>query len=488
MAVSPPNLMGEFSSNPPNPQNTHVSADDIPCDFQSHAPKAFQASVGDADTYAYSVKNVGTVRPYDPDSNDYLNYVENWRRKWDRTVVPKEQGLPARRPASVKFACPLWKGNWLEWGTQVIPIGCGRLTCWYCSQGKYARWTMGAMRSWKERHGERDVWLLTLTFQARRTPAYSWRKGYQLQESDIEKPQDFFSRMAGRIPALASPINYASMTPVSWARHWKKENRIQPGIVSCARLAWTPQQWRKYITGCINEFFEAYRRQYQKSLSAFRVIELTKQGWPHLHLPIPVQEAGVNDFLKWAKATWTEITGDSYNGVDVATRTRRFRNRTFAGRQAIKYVAKYAQKHYKGKKGYLTPRVVCKGDELAITHDNWGNGWRRWSKTNDILSWTVGDIDSYTTRNGEVLNKILWRNLYGRLYYYYRKGLSNQGILLKLGLGHIEQMLDLSTVKSTVRKIARFFRDYNIDLERIDPHANIIRVCQLADGSIWREE
>ncbi len=194
-------------------------------------------------------------------------------------------------------------GGWLVGDDRTVPLTCGSRACLDCGR-KREEWLYHADRLALKHAGVDEVWMITLTYIA--------------------------------------PLLVAGQQVL----HCPEAER---------RAGLSERGWIDEIAKDWKVFQAAWKRFWGEKLVYKRATELTKQGWPHLHvLVIPPRggrrgQVGRATFEYWLKLVWLTTTGDShhvYLSLAGDYHLGRFIGSTEA---AIKYVAKYLAKPVDGR-------------------------------------------------------------------------------------------------------------------------------------------
>ena len=162
-------------------------------------------------------------------------------------------------------------------------------------------------------------------------------------------------------------------------------------------MAFTPEDWQKRLRRDWELLRLNYKREFGKHFGGyFKVYEVTKQGCPHIHAVLMLEEEtpGLED---WFKRTWQGITGDStyQHGADLKLMDGRGNK---LPKDAVNYCCKYLMKD---------------------TDDTLGwNKYRHYNRSRDFPIADLGELEAFLLIGGEMFNRAEYKRDYG---YFYQK-------------------------------------------------------------------
>ena len=357
--------------------------------------------------------------------------MEEIERKREAGELPK--GIVKDRPTweGETFGCPEWTGGWIKCESRgcfvMRPANCGRNYCWHCGKKKAAatkvKFREGVLRSedWKGA----TVPFMTLTFRARRTKGKSstrtpetWAKWLNRVENyepggkgiiDVWRErtwENLLESISERLDEDGSN-SYTNAGIVAEVKAWQYKQLSDFGVA----LQWTgvlirgmfnQAMWIAFYNGAFYNLRKCWQTDLGTKLSYVRVIELTQQCVPHLHIAYRLPDGvSTTQIWAWLKESWASIVGDDPRHIQVDAGQNR---RGHSVEYSLNYIMKYLMKSY----GESRVSWYFNKDRYALTgienEDDWDKGFRRISSSRDWPVAITGDEDMfhYVADEGEI--------------------------------------------------------------------------------------
>ena len=216
--------------------------------------------------------------------------------------------------------------------------------------------------------------------------------------------------------------------PEEWHEMSEKEFADWPlnhGYTTRQTVIWrglmTPQQWRRYITGCRGHLRNLWRSRWGEKFEYVEVMEFHESGVPHLHLvykkPAKCHLWGLQ---RWLENVWGKIVNETRYTPIVGVGAG-FPDHTAEGglNYALKYLTKDLNVRIRGARrdrAILHRILGLEDDEKPL---NWNHNIRKICVSGGWPRAKAGDIDKFTTySDGEIrtYNRTERERAYGRMY------------------------------------------------------------------------
>lgn len=307
------------------------------------------------------------------------------------------------------------------------PAECGKNYCWCCGKKKAAaekvKYREGVLRhpDWKGA----KIPFMTLTFRARKTTGTperrvpeTWAKWMSRVDQyepggkgiiDIWRSGSWKELLESISERLGEGMSnsYTNAGIVAEVKAWQYKQLSLHGV----SLQWSgvlirgmfnQAQWKAFYNGAFYLLRKSWKAAFGAKLSYVRVVELTQQCVPHLHiayrLPTGTTPIGI---WEWLKGSWASIVGDNPLQVQVDAGHRK---RNHSAEASLHYIMKYLCKCY----GESKQRWWFNKDREALTEietdDDWDKNFRRISSSEDWPKAITGDEDMfhYADEEGEI--------------------------------------------------------------------------------------
>lgn len=274
-----------------------------------------------------------------------------------------------------------------------LPALCKTKSCYQCGRAYRARLVAGIIDGWLAEFPGLEPWHTTFTIAWKRE-SETWRAFEHRNHIDLWQIPPMVD--SGRKKTLG--FRDAKQAPV-WCNSVDCPKYVRGKHTHTAtyrRSFWPDEYWPDYMAEIWRRFIQRFERKFvQGKLPFLRVVELTDQGVPHLHVITPSMEhlgLSERDWWRFAVDNWLDITGDSYN-----IKVERGYNDWLT---ALCYVTKYITKDYQNDKGFKR---------------NWSSGgaFPIYSKAAEV---------SVVSSTGELFNRKQWASLRNRWRYLRTKG------------------------------------------------------------------
>lgn len=233
-------------------------------------------------------------------------------------------------------------------GKASFPTKCNRWTCRRCHRAKRYKLDHSLIIGCLAEYEDRQFGMGSLTFRAPLQSSISWQ--HFLKQRGID---DSFVRLLPPPPTLEEMPSHRQFS-VWMAKVFEGFPYDRVAYI----MRWFDEAlWRRYITGCWSRLCKFYNARFrpENEFVALRVIEMTKQLWPHLHFSflLPLFNGKRDDYglEVWFKTVWAYILGDESEHVIRAgfVMRRKNLNNTLTG--SLRYSTKYITKGMASKMG-----------------------------------------------------------------------------------------------------------------------------------------